>query len=602
MTLAELRALLKAAGPATVTLTASVPVEVDTEARTITGLAVPYGPVGHSSVGPVTFAQGDLRLPEQTGRVKFLEQHDTERSNGYATSLEDTPAGLRAAFAVAEGPEGDQALAMAKDGRRDGLSVGVILDADVVAELLEKWWEDDDTPTAARGELIEVSQVTIPAFADARVDGSAALAASHGARVAFGIGKLQQALANLAVTFDGTPQTRPALAGVKEGSTMDPENDETLTAGAGNAVATLEAAAPRPAPVAGATTSAVDRPIYTFDGRGPSMVRDAYRARFEPFEHHDAVERYTKFNRMMQSADAKQGAYLAACLASVIDRRQLRAAVETRVTAPNYIQQGYRPDMLVEIIDKGRPIVARVGAVPLTDATPYRLPVEGEFSGVADHVEGTAHAPEGDLTLDDEMVEPGAISGAFRLTRELIDASNPALDQIAIRAMGRNYRRQTETKAYAALEAADPTSTSATTTVLAVGDELDLFYDNNDISPDQIFSGRTFYSTLRHDVDGDGRPQLARVGSTNANGTILPGATGAEVDGTEIVRAYVVDPTAAYLLDNDALHLAESQLSTFRFEEVEGPGVVKLALWAYFAAAVIRPAGVVRLATTDETP
>lgn len=591
--------------PVSLTLTAAAAVETDTEARTITGLAVPYGPVGHSSAGAVTFARGSLTIPAQTGRIKLLEQHDTNRPLGYATELEETDEGLRATFEVPDGPRGDEALAMAADGRRDGLSVGVILDAETVEKIIEKWWSDDpdDEPVAASGELIEVSQVTIPAFADARVDGSAALAAD----LATG------PMLTLAVTFDGT-QTAPALAGATQEETMKCKHcghvhaagaECTTTASAAPVTldsppAQLEAAAPRPPAVAGAVAHTTDRPIYTFDGRGPSLVRDAYRARFSPFEHAEAVDRFTRFNRAMAAGDGRQVGYLAASMAAVVDRRQLRAAVETRTTAPNYIQEAYRPDMLVEVIDKGRPIVSRVGTVNLTDATPYRLPVEGEFSGVADHTEGTAHAPEGDLSLDDEMVTPGAISGAFRLTRELIDASNPALDQIAIRAMGRNYRRNTEAKANGALEAAKaPASvTAASTTVEDVSLAIDTFYDLNDEQPSQIFVGSTFYSTLRQDKDTTGRPMLARVGPANANGTILPGATGAEVDGVDLARAYSVDAAAAYALEYDALHLAESALSTFRFEEVEGPGVVKLALWAYFAAQVIRADGVARLATT----
>lgn len=565
-------------------LIAAAPLETDQAARELAGLTVPYGPVGHSSVGPVTFGPGSIRVPAQVGRVKLLEQHDPERPLGHALELTDTTEGLRGRFTVAAGAAGDEALAMNADGRRDGLSVGVLLDADVYEEIARKWWDGDDTPTAATGELLEVSHVTIPAFADARTDGSAALAAAldtapHSAAVL--------------VTF-GAPQA-PALAGdtIRKDTSMDTDELTKESASAATLEASTPPAAPAPNPArSGAATSSTtteDRALYSFDGRGHSMIRDAYRARFEPLEHAEAAARFARFNALMRAANPAQV-------------RALVAAVETRTTAPNYINEAYRPDMLVEVIDKGRPIVAALGTVNLTDATPYRLPIEGEFSGVADHTEGTAHAPEGDLSLGDDLVQPGAISGAYRLTRELIDASNPALDKIAVKAMARDYRRKTESKAHTAIKLAAPASAVATTTVAGASLAIDEFFDANDEQPDFFFSGKTFYATLRADVDGTGRPMLARVGSTNANGTITPGATGAEVDGVHITRSYSVDAAAAYLVGEDAVHLAESTLSTFRFEEVEGPGVVKLALWAYFAAKVIRPAGVVRLATTDETP
>ena len=34
--------------------------------------------------------------------------------------------------------------------------------------------------------------------------------------------------------------------------------------------------------------------------------------------------------------------------------------------------------------------------------------------------------------------------------------------------------------------------------------------------------------------------------------------------------------------------VGESNLLTFRFDQPEGPGIIKLALWAYAFAAVIR--------------
>lgn len=148
--------------PTTVTLRlAAADATASTETRTISGIAVPYGPIGRSSVGAITFARGSLSWA-RTGRVKLLVQHDQERPVGFATELLDTDAGLRATFRVPEGPEGDAALAMAADGRRDGLSVGVALAPDVIEAIWAKRWEEDDSPTAAAGDLLEVSLVSIP--------------------------------------------------------------------------------------------------------------------------------------------------------------------------------------------------------------------------------------------------------------------------------------------------------------------------------------------------------------------------------------------------------------------------------------------------------
>jgi HK97 family phage prohead protease len=608
---------LEAAGrPTGQLLRLSAPLDaVDTEARTISGLAVPYGPAGHTSMGAVTFAQGSIVMPAQLGRVKLLSEHDTNAPLGYATTAQDTPEGLRMTFAVAAGAAGDEALAMAADGRRDGLSVGVALDAAAEAALIEAWLSGDTAPVAASGELLEVSQVTIPAFSDARVDGSAALAAA-----------LAHASTHV-VTFSPAtagPQA-PALAGHSRGNTMEPcptcghvhaagatcptpyaatvtasapaapaapdtngALEQRVTAAVVAALAASVPAAPTPPAHAGAAVGA-EAPVYTFNGAGPSLVRDAWRARFEPESNPDAVERVSRFNRMMAGDSRPQ-------------LERLTAAVETTTTIPKAANPEHRGEAeMIRVIDRGRPMVSRIGTNPLPGgATPFYLPVEGEFTGVDDHTEGTAHVPEGDLDLGDSLVTPKAISGAYRLSRELAESSNPAVDRLAINAMARNYRRVTEARVNSALELSDPASTAATTTVAQLTAALVAFQNGDTEAANEVFMGTGFFSTLTADVDGAGRPMLSLVNPSNALGTLRPGAIGADVAGVELATAYAVDNLAAYVVSNDAVFIGESGPRNFRFEEVEGPGVIKLALWSYFVAKVVRTAGVKRLATTDE--
>lgn len=558
---------------------AGQPVTASPAERFIEGLCVPYGPVGHSSLGAITFAQGSLTFAE-VGRVKLLFQHDPKISLGYAVSLEDRPDGLWGKFLVADGPDGDKALVEAANGARDGLSVGVHLDEDTLAQIIEKWMSDDTSETAAAGRLLEVSQVSIPAFDDARIPSSAAAAkAALSGHV------------TLAVQF-GNPPTPPATptAPPKKENTMPETQVSAATPATAEGPASVTEPAPAPSPNPAATSSTTvgsEAPVYTFDGRGPSFVRDMFHARFDG--DRDAAERVNRFNERWIEQDAAQVGVLT-------------AAVETRATAPNFIQEGYRPDLLVEVIDKGRPLVSRIGTVGLTDATPFRLPVEGEMTGgVGDHTEGTAHVAEGDLAVGDVTVTPGAISGAFRLSRELIDATNPALDRIALRAMNRGYQSATEAKVAAALAASDGTATVSIDTVQELRQQLNAYYDSMLEDASGVASHPGFYSALLADVDGNGRPMLASVNPQNAGGTPRAGHTGADVDGIEVFKAYAVSANDAFLYRAEDVFIGESSLQTFRFEEVEGPGVVKLALWSYFVAKVTRTGSVVKLtsAATD---
>lgn len=144
-------------------LTAAVATATVTEDRTISGLVLPLGPVGYTSVGPVRLTAAEaIRIPEDISRIKLMDYHQTPPvAIGHATALRWTTDGLRAAFHVAATPLGDAALVECRELVRDGLSVelGAI---DVQGDELRG------------GDLLAVALVPIPAWSDARHDGLAA--------------------------------------------------------------------------------------------------------------------------------------------------------------------------------------------------------------------------------------------------------------------------------------------------------------------------------------------------------------------------------------------------------------------------------------------
>ncbi len=131
------------------------------DARTISGLVLPYGRPGYTSAGAVTVRAGAVTIPEDIGRVKLLRDHSTDAGFtpvGYATSIEDTTDGIRMSFKIASTADGDVALTDVTERVRDALSVELIhTDVDTDGNLVA-------------GELTAVALVPIPAFADARVD------------------------------------------------------------------------------------------------------------------------------------------------------------------------------------------------------------------------------------------------------------------------------------------------------------------------------------------------------------------------------------------------------------------------------------------------
>lgn len=160
---------------------------VDQARRMIAGLAVPYGPVGQTSAGRLTFTAGALAWSNPS-RVKLLREHSQQDPVGVTASLEELDAaevdrrlaalgqdpiglpGMWATFRVPEGANGDQALAEAANGLRDGLSVGVQLDE----ATMQRMRRSQGAAVAGAGALREISLVSVPAWDDARVGDVAA--------------------------------------------------------------------------------------------------------------------------------------------------------------------------------------------------------------------------------------------------------------------------------------------------------------------------------------------------------------------------------------------------------------------------------------------
>jgi HK97 family phage prohead protease len=135
----------------------------DSERRTIVGTVVPYGHIGQTSLGPVTFAAGSVRAGDT---VKLVLEHDLKRPIGRATGFVDGPERLVGTFRLSHTTAASDALVEASDGLRDGLSVG--------ARIIEHTVDANGTMVVTAADLVEVSLVHTPAFSDAVVSQVAA--------------------------------------------------------------------------------------------------------------------------------------------------------------------------------------------------------------------------------------------------------------------------------------------------------------------------------------------------------------------------------------------------------------------------------------------
>jgi HK97 family phage prohead protease len=127
--------------------------------KTITGIVVPFGREGSTSMGPVIFELGSINEIDPAS-VKLLLEHDARRPIGRAINFSITPGGINGTFKISSTTAGADALIEASEGLRDGLSIGAMIDTHEIRDGIIH-------VTSAR--MIEVSMVTSPAFTDARV-------------------------------------------------------------------------------------------------------------------------------------------------------------------------------------------------------------------------------------------------------------------------------------------------------------------------------------------------------------------------------------------------------------------------------------------------
>jgi hypothetical protein len=103
-------------------------------------------------------------------------------------------------------------------------------------------------------------------------------------------------------------------------------------------------------------------------------------------------------------------------------------------------------------------------------------------------------------------------------------------------------------------------------------------------------------AAISADVDGSGRPFIPAVGAQNAFGQADATSGAWPIDGVGFRKAWAMTGTsgnAEVLIVNRAdVYVWESPTLTFRFEEKQGPEIIEMALFGYFATKVLRVLGI----------
>ena len=141
----------------------AVPVTLDAAAgedspRTITGVAVPWDtPATVSSGESVSFKRGAFDVNAKA--PKLLEGHDMTQLRGVVTELVEAEEGLLFTAKFANTRASDEAIELVKAGAYDSVSVGAIP--------VKFKYDKNGTMVVSKANLVEISLVAQPAFADA---------------------------------------------------------------------------------------------------------------------------------------------------------------------------------------------------------------------------------------------------------------------------------------------------------------------------------------------------------------------------------------------------------------------------------------------------
>ncbi|MFF5992586.1 phage major capsid protein [Prauserella flavalba] len=259
---------------------------------------------------------------------------------------------------------------------------------------------------------------------------------------------------------------------------------------------------------------------------------------------------------------------------------------------------------------QGRALANVVRNIPLgDDPRPLTLPkqtagtdnVVQEQAAENDPVDG-ADAWDSDV----DVVAPKPTSGKQVFSRQMLDMSSPAIDQLIYGDLMSVYNLKVERKVGAAVVAAAgaPIVTLATDAAFAtdaagvdaVIDTATAVRNARKLPANVVAMTVNRWGKYKKLKDGNGRPLIpvSTYGPQNVNGIGSVGVDGVIEDLAAVATDGIGDgatfPESVVTLRSTDTVLFESNILRFRFEEQAGPESIVLGIWGY-TAVIVRQAG-----------
>lgn len=534
---------------------AADPVSVDVEARTIRGLAVPWGAVATKNGRRFSFARGSVVWPEDIRRVKVLRDHNRAAAVGRVVELTEDETGLHVVLRISPGQAGNEALALAEDGVLDGLSIGVS------GEFERRDGIDHARPGGAH--LAEVTLTGFPAFDSARI--SSVAASADDLEVTMPCSSCGQ------VHAAGTP-CATAPAPTTGPVTFSTEQFAELIGHFGNPQQGPEVIPAVPAGTAQVTESA----LYRFDGSKGEHDFSADLIEWSLGGSGEAAQRVSEF--MTAQFNVAQ-----ADVASLNPTKQ-------------------RTDLYVDNLELRYPVWSAIVKGTLEDVTTFRIPKFNTASGlVADHAAGVEPSA-GSFTTTYQDITPTGLSGKVVINREVWDqGGSPQLSQLLWNEVQRAWYEGLEKKAVDMLDALTPTAIALSGVDADLAgvwsDALaDLQYIRGGYRFDDFVMAKNLFKGFTGAVDDDGRRLYPMINPANANGQTDRRFRFIDADGVQGVPAWALEAAnggegSSYLFCREDVHGWATPPQRIDMPAI-AVATVTIGIWGRVATACTRLEGV----------
>jgi HK97 family phage prohead protease len=516
----------------------AVPITLDAAAgedapRTITGIAVPWNVVANASGQKVMFKAGAFDLNAKPARL--LENHDG-RPIGMVTELVELDNGLGFSAVFARSKQADDVVELIQLSAYDSVSVGAVP---------KKFkYDKNGVMVVSSADLIELSVVTTPAFAEAVIE------------------KIAASETDPEVDEDAN-ETQPDTTPEEE--TMSEPTTETVEA-----------------------TSTVPTALFYSAPRSPIKTNADYL-------HHSVQA------ALNPNSDSRL--YVAA--ADEAKAKFIQAADDSFTTNPAFSPVQYERNV-VQVNIGSRPVIDACGgtrAIPAAGMT-ISIPKITTNGTVAETAEGGNPSSTGIVSsyVNGTVVK---LAGKQVWSVELQERSDPSFAQIMLDNMTRSYRKATEVATIAAITAggtqATATAASAAGIQSFVSTESAAAYLATGDVVSAYTAGVSQWSLMQNAVDGSNRPLFNAGQPQNSAGSAEATTLFGNVLG---VPLYVSSNMVSTSIDESAFLIVPSAIEIFESSQlmlsvnVPSTGEIEAMIYGYFCPIVTIAGGLRRFNLT----